>query len=276
MRSAAATRDLAATLDLLEWVGPRYTAELGPPDPRRAPLFTRLSALVEEPGLLERLLERVGARWSTPTATVRAAFLFGPLSGRLTRIASGCLMLGAPVPRMRAEDVVVRLGETGRVQELRLVGPPAGPAGGGPARIRDELLGAHLAPLIHRLHALGGPGPASLWGMVADGLADACLTLGRALGDEDAGRRAASELVRRCRPPLRRPARFLAVSAGGRRELAVALQSCCLAHALPGGGRCPNCPLLPEEERRARLGERLAARRQDPPALAARASGCWP
>ncbi len=156
VRSAAATRDLAATLDLLEWVGPRYTAELGPPDPRRAPLFTRLSALVEEPGLLERLLERVGARWSTPTATVRAAFLFGPLSGRLTRIASGCLMLGAPVPRMRAEDVVVRLGETGRVQELRLVGPPAGPAGGGPARIRDELLGAHLAPLIHRLHALGG------------------------------------------------------------------------------------------------------------------------
>ena len=276
MSRAPGTRDLAATLELLEWVGPRYTAQLGPPEPRRARLFTPLSALLEEPGLLERLLERVGVRWSTPKATVRAAFLFGPLSGRLTRIACGCLMLGAPVPRMRPEDVLVRFGETGRAQELRLAGPAAGHAGAGAARIRDELLGAHLAPLVHRLHERGGPGPAALWGMVADGLADACLTLGRALGDEDAGRRAATELVRRCRPPLRRPARFLALSGGGRRELAVALQSCCLAHGLPGGGRCPNCPLLPEGERRARLGERLAARRQDPPALAARASGCWP
>ncbi|UUN25123.1 (2Fe-2S)-binding protein [Streptomyces sp. FIT100] len=185
---------------------------------------------------------------------------------------SVCLLMSGPwylerrVPRVRPADVRVSLtaGEYLIVPGAFACLPddPAAQLPG--ARVlpdeealRDELRRA-VADLVRPLLAATAlrlrRGPHALWGMVGDDLVSGLWYLGRMLGREEDGVRAASELLPGPVPPFPGGADFRRLTGrDGRSYPTRTRRGCCLYYTIRPAEACGTCPRVCDAERLRRL-----------------------
>ncbi|MEV6396044.1 (2Fe-2S)-binding protein [Streptomyces sp. NPDC051907] len=185
---------------------------------------------------------------------------------------SVCLLLSGPwqlerrVPRIRPDEVRVNLS-TGAFAVVPggfacLPDDPAAELPGAGVLPHEEALRAELrtavADLVRPLLAAIGPrlrrGPRALWGMVGDDLVSGVWYLGRMLGQEEHGVRAASELLPGPVSPFPGGADFRRLT--GREGQSYPTRTrigCCLYYTIRPAEACGTCPRTCDAERLRRL-----------------------
>ncbi|MBY8884094.1 (2Fe-2S)-binding protein [Streptomyces sp. PTM05] len=115
----------------------------------------------------------------------------------------------------------------------------------------------HVGPVLDAFAPAVRRGARTLWGMVTDDLASGLWYLGRVLGDEGDGIRAATAVLPGATPPLPGAADFRTLRApSGRRHPTRTRLSCCLYYATGAAAEaCLTCPRTPDAERVLRLEE---------------------
>jgi len=178
-------------------------------------------------------------------ATVAGALLASQACGGLALALGAPYLVAGVVPRLRVDDLGLRVSEDGGLVGLSLGHPRAdgGPAGAGLVAGRyAELAG----PLLDLVAARTRRGPRALWADAAYRLASVLAVVAAALGEPEAGRDAARAVLAAAPPPLREPLDW--VPSPGQHEVLVPTHPvCCLAYrAAPWEGRfCAHCPAEP-------------------------------
>jgi hypothetical protein len=224
-----------------------------------------------EPGspLLEERLRQFGERIAAPRLAVAASLLLEAYAGLLARVGFGCLLGAGVVPELGAGNVSLRFGPGGVPDLVALHEQWGAREGQAPSRWEGEVFGRlaeglldrHLGVLVERLGELRvRRGPRALWGLVANGCANALLEAAlaahhpperiRALVDEFFGLPASR---------LPGPPRLLEVAVGGGTRLLRKRLSCCLFCAQPGCDPCATCPIYSDEQAAERAAARLRA-----------------
>ena len=127
------------------------------------------------------------------------------------------------------------------------------------ACMRDSLA-EQLDPLVETLNRLTGRPRRALWRSATDRLVGAFLWVGDELGQAQRAGGLARLAV--AAPPLRGRVRTELVSLpDGAVERLQVRDGCCLYYRVPGGEPCSSCPLVPDEERGARLAAELFPQR---------------
>lgn len=164
-----------------------------------------------------------------------------------------CLLVSAPwflagaVPTLAAGDVALD-PVSGRLS----VRVPAAGVGATPGNVR-RVVAEHHAPLLAALAPHLRRGDRAAWGTVADDLVSGLWWLGRLVGDEAAGVRAATEILPSPTSPLPGAAAFRRVEAlDGVEHVTRTRTACCLHYRLEADA-CLTCPRTSDAERRARL-----------------------
>ena len=199
-------------------------------------------------GVLEELLARTGRQWRTDDPRVQAALFFDPYAACLTRPVVAALMVGAPIPDVRAGACTVDIDETGLARAVRVERTVTAPDAF--ATARQLLVDGHLLPLVDALTATTPLGRPALVAMVSDALASTVLDA----GDAADARRVAVELTARCAPELPGPPRFMTVERADGPRTVHLRRSCCLAYQLASAVHCGACPLPDDAVRAERLG----------------------
>lgn len=182
-------------------------------------------------------------------------------------LMSGVWYLERRVPRLRPQDVRLDLasGVFMITPGSELVCLPDDPAARLPgARVvpdaeslQAELRTAvadHMRPLLSALGPNVRRGPRALWGMVADDLVSGIWYLGRALGEEDEGVRAAGVLLPSAEAPFPGGAGFRRLTgADGRQHPTRTRMGCCLYYTVRPTEACITCPRTCDTERLRRL-----------------------
>jgi Ferric iron reductase FhuF-like transporter len=251
-----------------------------------------------EPGtpVLEERLRDFGHHISAPNLAVAASMLLEAYAGLLAGVGFGCLLGAGVGPDLAAGNVSLRFGPSGVPDQVALhkgwgvppadgdrpagpvrrqaalVPPATGDRPGGPGRyeaalgrLAEGLLGAHLAILVARLAELRvRRGPRALWGLVANGCANALVEAACAAGHRPERVRALLEAFFALpgSPPAGRlpgPPRLLEVAVGGGTRLLRKRVTCCLFRALPGREPCATCPVFPDGQAVERAAARLRA-----------------
>lgn len=123
--------------------------------------------------------------------------------------------------------------------------------------LRAELRNAvadHLGPVLDAMGPYARRGSRALWGMVSDDLVSGLWYLGRTLGDEQAGIRAASEVLPGARAPFPGGADFRTLrTSDGREHPTRTRGSCCLYYTIRPAEACSTCPRTRDTERLRRL-----------------------
>ncbi len=125
------------------------------------------------------------------------------------------------------------------------------------AALRSEVRGAvaeHLGPLLAGFRPRMRRGARALWGVATDEITEGLWYLGHLLGDEEAARKAAEELLPGGTPPFARGASFRELTGPEGEALPTRDRaSCCLFYTLRPEATCVTCPRTCDAERVARL-----------------------
>jgi hypothetical protein len=225
---------------------------------------------VPEGERLEALLAAIGERYGSPDRRVQVllgvhSYLFHALApaiaGFLVDRRVPCLDPACTAVAWAGGTSPARLVVCGRFAALP--GDEAADAGAatvvdGEDALRDrleaEILGA-VAPLVAALEALGGIRARTLWLAAADSVAGTSLWLGQLLGDASLGRREAERIVGRAGSPLHSPrGRFVTYGEPPAAQVVHLRATCCLSWRIGDEpDYCPTCPILDEDQRRARI-----------------------
>jgi hypothetical protein len=238
---------------------------LGRPD--GAP-WVRADRLLE-PGapVLEQRLRDFGHRITAPNLAVAASLLLEAYAGLLAGVGFGCLLGAGVAPDLAAGNVSLRFGPGGVPDQVALHKGWHGRREAALGRLADGLLGAHLAILVARLAELRvRRGPRALWGLVANGCANALVEAACAAGHPPERVRALLEaFFALAGSPLAGrlpgPPRLLEVAVDGGTRLLRKRVTCCLFRALPGREPCATCPVFPDGQAVERAAARLRATR---------------
>ncbi|PWI44607.1 iron-sulfur protein [Streptomyces sp. ICBB 8177] len=165
---------------------------------------------------------------------------------------SGPWYLAGQVPRIPRE--ALRVNPHATVFTLRVDQVEFLPGDGDALR---AAVAAHAGPVLDAFAPAVRRGARALWGMVTDDLASGLWYLGRVLGDEGDGIRAATAVLPGATPPLPGAADFRTLHApSGRHHPTRTRLSCCLHYATGAGAEaCLTCPRTPDAERVPRLEE---------------------
>jgi hypothetical protein len=225
-----------------------------------------------EPGtpVLEERLRDFGHHISAPNLAVAASMLLEAYAGLLAGVGFGCLFGAGVAPDLAVGNVSLRFGLGAVPDQVALHegwGVPGGPGRYEAAlgRLAEGLLGAHLAILVARLAELRvRRGPRALWGLVANGCANALVEAACAAGHRPERVRALLEAFFALpgSPPAGRlpgPPRLLEVAVDGGTRLLRKRVTCCLFRALPGREPCATCPVFPDGQAVERAAARLRA-----------------
>lgn len=182
-------------------------------------------------------------------------------------LMSGVWYLERRVPRIAPGDIRVDLA-TGMYEitpGTDLVCLPDDPATALPGTravahqeiLRAELRAAvadHMGPVLDAIGPYVRRGPRALWGLVSDDLVSGLWYLGRMLGEEAAGVRAASEILPTARAPFPGGADFRSLrTSDGREHPTRTRQGCCLYYTIRPAEACSTCPRTCDAERLRRL-----------------------
>ena len=125
------------------------------------------------------------------------------------------------------------------------------------AALRAEVrasVAEHLGPLLEGFRPRMRRGARALWGVATDEITEGLWYLGHLLGDEEAARRAAEELLPGDTPPFARGASFRELTGPDGETLPTRDRaSCCLFYTLRPEATCVTCPRTCDTERVARL-----------------------
>ncbi|MER6998599.1 (2Fe-2S)-binding protein [Streptomyces sp. NPDC000410] len=182
-------------------------------------------------------------------------------------LMSGPWYLERRVPRIRPRQIRVDLatGGYGLHPGSGFACLPGDPAAGAPGvrvlaheeALRAELRAAvadHMEPLLTAIGPRVRRGPRALWGMVSDDLVSGIWYLGRALGQEERGVRAATELLPGGSGPFPGGAGFRRLTGrDGRPHPTRTRLGCCMYYTLDAARACLTCPRTCDAERLRRL-----------------------
>lgn len=175
------------------------------------------------------------SRWVPDIALDNVSFAFGPSTAferAALHVVRGVVVAGDP----RASDVSISTV----------------PDGDGLRRALREALVAQSMPVVAALERWSGFAPRGTWGLLTSAWAAQFTAIAeprddqRALVPELEAFFAGADLVAAMQP------RMHAVSVDGVTHLYQRRASCCRIYLLPGGELCASCPLVGDEERRAR------------------------
>ncbi|MFE0088083.1 (2Fe-2S)-binding protein [Streptomyces sp. NPDC058991] len=181
-------------------------------------------------------------------------------------LMSGPWCLERRVPRIRPESVRVSLS-TGAFSVVPggfacLPGDPAAGLPGARVLPHEEALRAelragfagHVRPLLTAVAPRVRRGPRALWGMAGDDLVSGVWYLGRMLGEEERGVRAATELLPEPVAPFPSGADFRRLTGRAGRSYPTRTRAgCCLYYTLRPAEACGTCPRTGDAERLRRL-----------------------
>ncbi|SEP74969.1 FhuF 2Fe-2S C-terminal domain-containing protein [Streptomyces sp. yr375] len=212
----------------------------------------------------DRIRDRHGAAVPRHVAASRALHDYAWSVALLT---SGPWYLERTVPRIRLEDIGLDLATgaytiTPRADLARLAGAPQTGRPGVRTVPHEEALRAelrsavtdHMAPLLAALAPVARRGSRALWGMVGDDLVSGLWYLGRVLGSEEDGMRAATAVLPDGLSPYPAGAdfRYLTDEHGGRHATRTR-SGCCMFYAVKSAEACLTCPRTTDAERLRRL-----------------------
>lgn len=227
-------------------------------EPRRG---TRLGWIRAEAieAVLPACLDAVGADLKTDDRRVQAALFMWRYAWHVAEPAIGCFVADRPLPDVAADNVVLRMDESGTVGAAAFISRRSDWAGSGAAR-RDWLharLESHFTLTVDAVCAHAPLGARAQWALAADACATAFLEAGQRLGREVESCADAFAFLAMPGSPLRSRVSFFRLEEAGHRALFLRRRSCCLTHRVRGEDHCSSCPLLPESERDRRLRAEL-------------------
>ncbi|UUU19796.1 (2Fe-2S)-binding protein [Streptomyces sp. DSM 40750] len=182
-------------------------------------------------------------------------------------LMSGVWYLERRVPRIAPGDIRVDLASgtyeiSPGAEFVCLPDDPAAALPGARAvphqeALRAELRAAvaeHMGPVLEAIRPYVRRGSRALWGLVSDDLVSGLWYLGRMLGDEAAGVRAASEVLPTARAPFPGGADFRSLrTSDGREHPTRTRMGCCLYYTIRPAEACSTCPRTGDAERLRRL-----------------------
>jgi len=218
-------------------------------------------------GMVERQMVGLGESYGTRDRRVIASMLVLRYGWYLAAPLIGSYMLEGKVPRTTGNVEVQPCPDgTLLVAFLRDAGAviEGDPAEALPEVVavasREELragLGRELVeahePLVALLGRVTPFSTRTLWRMLADRWGEVCAWVGTVMGDPLGCVLEGQRLLELPGAPWRRPPSFVYLEHAGRGRAFLARATCCCSYRLPGGAKCSTCPLLPEEERMARM-----------------------
>jgi hypothetical protein len=272
--SPAGSSTLEGTLQHLGAAADRLA--LAPwPDHREAPAGWLLQ---DGPGLF-RAVRAFGRASGTDETAVAASLLCQAWAVNVTRAAIACLVAVRRMPDVSSSNTILLIDRDGRPAGATLVSPRFAALAGDEeaasdplaelvadddelfAWTRARLFDGHFAPLVEALHDLVPVGRRLLWGNVAAATAGgfaALSTLDHYPFDPEHLLPEAARLLDQPGSPTEGLAELFPVPHDGGTRLFVRRQTCCLRYRLPDAPpTCLSCRLLPESERRRRIGLRL-------------------
>jgi len=209
--------------------------------------------LVSSASLLEEVLEATARRISrehgvTPPRHVAATRALHDYAWPAALLMSAPWFLQNRVPRLRHTDLRVQLS-TGVLEVV----PPAQVRPEDPDTALLAAVAEHHRPLVEALGAQMRRGPRAVWGLVTDDLVSGIWHLGRELGVEGAGVRAATRLLPAGTGPFPGGSCFRQLTAadGTCHNIRTRL-ACCLYYRIASEA-CLTCPRTPDAERITRL-----------------------
>ncbi|MFD4584364.1 (2Fe-2S)-binding protein [Streptomyces sp. NPDC058434] len=202
----------------------------------------------------------------TPRPDVAASRALHDYLWSVGLLMSGPWCLERRVPRIRPQDVRVSL-TTGAFSVVPggfacLPGDPAAGLPGVRVLPHEEALRAelragyadHVRPLLTAIAPRVRRGPRALWGMAGDDLVSGVWYLGRMLGEEERGVRAAAELLPEPVPPFPGGADFRRLAGREGRSYPTRTRAgCCLYYTIRPAEACGTCPRTSDAERLRRL-----------------------
>src|SRR6266511_2768480 len=215
-----------------------------------------------------------GAGWVPADRLLEpGSMLLEAYAGLLAAVGFGCLLGAGVTPRLGAGEVSLRFGPGGVPDLVALHEGWEAAARDGDVldgrvrhraalgRLAEGLLDGHLGVLVVRLGELRvRRGPRALWGLVANGCANALVEAALAAQHPPERVRAlAAAFFGLPGSPLPGPPRLLEVPVRDGSKLMRKRLSCCLFCALPGCDPCATCPIFTDEQATERAAARLRA-----------------
>lgn len=250
---------------------PALEARVAEPGSRTPQGWADGAELAGRPEFLDALLAAETLRVEhdhgrTPRPDVAASRALHGYLWSVGLLMSGPWCLERRVPRLRLQDVRVSL-TTGAFAVVPggfacLSGDPAAGLPGvrvlpHEGALRAELragFAGHVGPLLAAIAPRVRRGPRALWGMAGDDLVSGVWYLGRMLGEEERGVRAASELLPGPVPPFPGGADFRRLTGReGRTYPTRTRAGCCLHYTIRPAEACATCPRTGDAERLRRI-----------------------
>lgn len=266
MKSAEATHPLAETL--AQFIGDSHES----PDlhisfgPVSGPGWYLAADLPADEAVLDEVLERYGGCRKTGSPFLRAALLMHPYIKPVMSAAIFGLYGGRRVPDVSAENIAIRLAESGEIVEHALITcrfaalssddasshPDAIPVPDWDSLVAwmfDRMVERHMQPLFSHLTRKTRLSGNVMWTGLAGSCAGALMTLQRAgYFTVDEALTAKATLLDRGPSPLRERVSVYPLESGEHRGLFMRMEVCCQKYLHPELGKCGYCGLRPIPE----------------------------
>lgn len=262
---------LAATYERLAALCPALEADVAGPGEPAGQGWVDGAELAVRPECLDAFLDAEALRIEQHhgRAARRDVVASRALHGYLWSVSllmSGPWYLQRRVPRIRPHEIRVSL-PTGAYAVVPagfacLPGDPAADLPGVRVLAHEEALRAelraavadHVRPLLVAIGPQLRRGPRALWGMVGDDLVSGVWYLGRMLGEEGQGVRAAGELLPEPVPPFPGGAGFRSLTGlDGQSYPTRTRLGCCMYYTISPAEACSTCPRTCDAERLRRI-----------------------
>ena len=184
-------------------------------------------------------LEMCGTSLGTDRPDIQGQRLVEVVTWCLALPAAAALLDGDDLPDLSTGNVLVWIGD----QPPGGIGIALRRGDASPGADLDDLLAAHLAPLVDAVNATTKRPSNALWRSSRDRVAGAIVWVGEMTGRRE-----------RARALLDGRAEVRMLDLGTHDMLLHVREGCCLYYRIPTGAKCFSCPLLDDEDRR-----RLAA-----------------
>jgi siderophore-iron reductase FhuF len=251
---------LAATLARIGQLGVDYELRPDPSDDNWLPA----SEIVSGGAGFQRVIERLEVAGRDPATTRAIGSRFVLLYLRFVWPAVAAFALERRVPDVAAENLLVRLDDTGWPKMFALAKFTARDEAGLAHWLLERSIERNAAPLVETVRARLLTSGSALWGNVAAAFAHPLLWHVQHVAPDSATvvHDAETLLDRRDVPNLREQVRLLRLVHADEEWTVHARRTCCLRWCLPDETRCDDCPLTREpragEFLRARLAEAIA------------------
>ncbi|MFE3323659.1 (2Fe-2S)-binding protein [Streptomyces sp. NPDC059176] len=262
---------LAVTYERLSVLCPALQVDVAAPGATAGQGWADGAELAGRPRFLDAFLDAEALRIErdhgrTPRRDVVASRALHDYLWSVSLLMSGPWYLQRRVPRIRPQDVRVSLMTASYAVVPTgfacLPGDPAAELPGVRVLAHEEALRAelraavadHVRPLLAAIGPQVRRGPRALWGMVGDDLVSGIWYLGRMLGEEDEGVRAAGELLPEPVAPFPGGAGFRSLTGSSGRSYPTRTRlGCCMYYAIRPAEACGTCPRTCDAERLRRI-----------------------